>query len=232
MTPTPPRLDPFDAAVITCLVASIAFALLIAGFVRWELVQGLLGLWPLFLALSGIAWLTIDAWAPMKASPLRQVGGLAAFVAVEALASAPLVAVGWEVAGPRAILGAAAVTGMTFAALAVFSIIKPTTYLEPIDPLVVLLVIVFSIVLVGLGLHIPIGLVWATPLVGVTGVLALDQTAKVFAYTDAGQWAAGGTRLFACVSVLFAEFIYYFVSMVRGEECLWDCFIRRVSEFL
>jgi hypothetical protein len=89
----------------------------------------------------------------------------------------------------------------------------------------VLGIIVFATLTARIGLKLPVALVWASPLIGVTGVLALDQIAKVAAYTGPGESVAGGTRLFACVSVLFAEFVYYFVSAARGEGFLWDLFI-------
>jgi hypothetical protein len=217
--------DPFGAAVLVCGVALGSLAMLVAGLVGFELVHGVMALWPVFLAASAVAWLTIDAWSPLSARPWRQVGALVAFVCVEALALTPLVAVGWEVAGARAILGAVLATGATCAGLTVFALMKPTTYLEPIDPLVVLGVMGLAVSMVGIGLGLPIGLVWAVPLIAVTGTLALDQIASVAVFGP-GQHIAGGTRLFGCASVLFAELVYYFVSMTRGEDLLRTLFVR------
>lgn len=87
----------------------------------------------------------------------------------------------------------------------------------------------FALLMAAIGLGLPVGLVWAAPLITVTGVLVLDQTAKVATYVRRGQAAAGGTRLFGCLSLLFAEFVYYFVSMVRGESPLWELFIHFVG---
>lgn len=221
-------LDPFDAAMLVGVVASGCFAMLIAGLVHFEIVHGVVALWPVFLAGSAVAWLTIDGWSPLSARPLRQVACLAAFVCIEALAITPLVAIGLEVAGVRAILGAALATGTICAGLSLFALMKPTTYLEPIDPLVVLGVTGLAVSMVGIGLGLPIGLVWAAPLIAVTGTLALDQIAGVAGFGP-GQHLAGGTRLFACASVLFAELVYYFVSMTRGEDLLWRRFVRFVA---
>ncbi len=230
MNRTSSSLDPYDAAVLVCVVASGVFGLLIAMIVRHELVHGLIGLWPVLLALSGVAWITVDTWAPCAVSRRRQIMSLVAFVCVQGLAVAPLVAVGWEVAGPRAVLGAALATGTMFAGLVVFALAKPTTYLEPIDPLVVLVLMALSVLAVGIGLGLPLGLLWATPVVAITGVMALDQTAAVAAYTKRGEGVAGGTRLFICVTVLFADFLYYFVAMAKTERSLWEPFIRLVAD--
>jgi len=199
--------------------------MLVAGLIGFEVVHGVLTLWPLFLAASVVGWATIDAWSPLSARPWRQVGALAAFVCVEALAVTPLVAVGWEVAGARAILGAVLATGATCMGLTVFALLKPTTYLEPIDPFVVLGIMGLAVSMVGIGLGLSVGLVWAVPLIAVSGTLALDQIASVTAFGP-GQHIAGGTRLFACASLLFAELVYYFVSMTRGDDMLQTLFVR------
>lgn len=216
--------DPFDRAVLVNAAASTVFGGLIVTVLRLDLVHAIVGLWPVFLALSAIAWLMIDTWSPREAPPRRQLVALAAFVGLEALAVAPLVALGWELAGSTPILGAAMATAMTFAALAVFALLKPTTYLEPIDPLIVVGLLAAIVLLVGLGLGLPLGLVWATTFIGVTAVLALDQIAKEAVHARAGEVTASATRLFACVSVLFAEFVYYFAAMVRPEGLLWQSF--------
>ena len=216
-----PRLDPFDAAVLVCLIASTVFGLVIAVVVHFEVGHAVLVLWPVLLALSGVAWMTIEMWVPTDASLRRQALGLLALVAVQALAAAPIVALGWEVAGGHPVLASAGATGLVFAGLCVFAIIKPATEVEPIDPLVVLALVVFATLMMGLGLGLPVRFVVAAPVVAVTGILALGEISKVAAY-GTGAAVAGGARLFSCVSVLFGEFLYYFVSLTRGDAWLWD----------
>ncbi len=230
MTNEPRKLDPFDAAVLVCVSASGAFGLLIAAIVRAQIADFLLPVWPILLALSAIGWITIDRWSPRHASRWRQLAGLAVFVCIEALAAAPIAAIGWEVAGARAVLGAGLATGATFAGLVVFALVKPTSDVEPTDPLVILALITTALVVAGVGLGLPLGIVWAAPLIGITSVFVLSEIANVAVHTGRGEATTGGTRLFACVGVLFGEFLYYFVSMADAQDSLWGPFRTFVGD--
>ncbi|MCX4246000.1 hypothetical protein [Paraliomyxa miuraensis] len=221
-------LDPLDAAVIVFVVACAGFGLLVSALVHFEVVDRILPLWPLFLAVSAVAWMTLDVWSPPSASPGPQVIRLVAFVCVEALAAAPMVALGWELAGPATVVGAALAAGATCAGLVVFALLKPTTYLEPIDPLIALGIMGLVVATVGLGLGLPLRLVWAVPLLGLTATIALREIASVAGFGP-DQHVAGGTRLFACGAVLFAQLLHYFVSMARADDLVWLLLVRALG---
>lgn len=200
--------------MLVCVVATIGYAGLAAAAVWSELVHAIIPWWPLFAAASLLGWISLDVWSPRQAGPARQVAALVAFVGLQVLATSPLVAMGLELGGPRVIAGAGIVTLAVFAALTVFALAKPTTYLEPIDPLVVLAILVGVTVIVALGLHLPARFAWGAAAIGLTGIFVLREISNTFAYVGPGEHVAGGTHLFACISVLFAELVYYFTALV------------------
>ncbi|MCH9687290.1 MAG: hypothetical protein K0V04_38000, partial [Deltaproteobacteria bacterium] len=215
------RLDPFDAALVVGVLAAAAFAGMLMVIAHYTLLDYLAGIWLICAVLSGAAWLTLGTWTPRSS----RTGGLlvlVAFIVIEAIALAPLVLVGWDVAGPRAVLGAGMATGMVFAGLVLTALLKPTTELEPIDTLTVFGMLVTGVVVTGVGLGLPLRLLWATPLLFVTGVLALHLVARVAASSPREDALSGGTVLFGCMSVLFAELTHYFTTMVRPDVDLWS----------
>jgi hypothetical protein len=210
------RLDPFDASMLVCLGASVAFAGLTALASASELVHGVALVWPLVVAASALAWLLLDVWCPLRPMAVRTVVALVVYVGVEVLVAAPMVALARELAGLRIVAGASLVAAIVFAALTVFALIKPTTYLEPVDLFVVIAVLVIATVLVGLGLHLPLRFGWGAAAIGLTGIWVLREIANTFAYVSPGEHVAGGTRLFACLSVLFIELLYDFTKLAQA----------------
>ena len=202
--------------MLVCLGASLGFAVLTALASASELVHGVALVWPVVVAASALAWLLLDAWCPLRPAGARGVVALVVYVGVEVLTAAPMVALARELGGLRIVAGATLVAVVVFAALTVFALAKPTTYLEPIDPLVVVAVLVITTVLVALGLHLPMRFGWGAAAIAITGVFALRQISDTFAYVPPGAHVAGGTRLFACLTVLFLELLYYFTALAQA----------------
>ncbi len=170
---------------------------------------------PLVVAASMLAWILVDVWCPLGPTTARGVARLIGYVGLQALVTAPLVALAQELAGLRVVAGAGIVAATVFAALTVFAIVKPTTNLEPIDPLVVIAIFVIATILVALGLHLPLRFAWGAAAIPVTGMLVLREISNTFAFASRGAHVAGGTRLFACLSVLFGELLFYFTKLAQ-----------------
>ncbi len=220
----PRRLDPFDASLIVCVAAVVVFGLLVALVAGTEAMHRAYLLWPLLLALSAVGWGTIDSWAPTDASALRMAPALLGFVTIEALAVAPLVDAAWDVGGPWSVLGAGIATGVLFAGLVTRALLKPTTELQLVDLLVAPGLVMAATFLAAVAVGLPLRLAPMSGLIGLSGLLALGEISKVFSYVGAGQAWAGGARLFACVTLLFAELVVHFGTLVRGDaffETLW-----------
>lgn len=213
----PRRLDPFDASMMTCLLAVTVFGLLVALVVGTETLHRAYMLWPLLLALSAVGWATIDRWAPTGASALRMVPTLLGFIALEAFAVAPLVDSALDVAGPNAVLGATIASGLLFAALVTRALLKPTTELQLVDLLLAPALVMTATFFAALVLGLPLRLAPMSGLIGLTGVLVLREIGKVFSYVGPGHAWAGGARLFACAALLFAQLVAHFGTVVYGD---------------
>lgn len=219
-----PRLDPFDASLLVCVGAVAVFGLLVAVVAGTEAMHGAYLVWPLFLALSAVGWAKIDSWAPTDAPSLRMAAALLAFVTVEALAVAPLVDAAWNGAGPRAVAAAGIATGLLFAGLVTRALLKPITELQVVDLLIAPGLVMAATFFTAIAVGLPLRLAPMSGLVGLSGLLALAEISRVFSYVGRGQAWAGGARLFACVTVLFAELVVNFGTLVRGDaflEALW-----------
>ncbi len=209
---------------MVCVVAVAVFGLLVAAVVGIEALHRAYLVWPLFLALSAVGWATIDSWAPTDAPALRMAAALLGFVTIEALAVAPVVDAAWDVAGPCSVIGAGIATGMLFAGLVTRALLKPATELEVVDLLVAPGLVMAATFLAALAVGLPLRLAPMSGLIGLSGLLALGEIGRVFSYVRAGQGWAGGARLFACVTLLFAELVVHFGTVVRGDaffEALW-----------
>lgn len=218
------RLEPFDASLLVCVVAVAVFGLLVAVLTGTESMHRAYLVWPLFLALSAVGWATIDTWAPTDAPALRMAPALLGFVTIEALAVAPLVDTAWDVGGPRSVLGAGIATGVLFAGLVTRALLKPTTELQVVDLLVAPGLVMAATFFAAVAVGLPLRLAPMSGLIGLSGLFALREISSVFSYVGAGQAWAGGARLFACVTLLFAELVVHFGTAVHGDaffETLW-----------
>ena len=207
--------DPFDGAVVICGIATAVYAALIAILGFTEVVHLLVSAWPVLATASLLAWLLIEALAPLTPAHARrtQLIVLVGIVLLEATAAAPIVALCWEFGGAQLVAGAALITCACFSALTVYAIAKPALHLEVFDPLVVLAILGGTTILFALGLGLPLRFFWGAVAIWLTTLFILRDICIAHGHVTKGRRVAAATRLFIGLNVLFVELTAYFAHL-------------------
>lgn len=209
----------------------LVFAGLLAAAIYSQITAVLIGMWPVFLALAAVSWLTIDRWAALEKPSAVRLLHFGAFIFIQMGAALPFVAVAWEVA-PRLVLGASVASLASFAGLFVFALRKPTTYLEPVDPFIVAGITTFVNLVAMLALGLRFDLVVVAPLIALTGIMVLSTICNVVNYVGEGEHVGGGLHLFAAAAVLFNEFMVVFISHGGAAEMLREFLVLHLDVWL
>lgn len=201
------------------VLAVVAFAVATAALADADLASAILGWWPLVAAAVGLSWFSIEAWSPRGGSVAWQAVALALFVALQAVAAAPLAFILADSFGADAIWAWVTMSGLCFFGLVVYAIVKPTHEVTPTDAFVTLAITLASVGVAVAGFGLPFGNVVGAALVAIVNIVLLDRISDGLMLDGPRRGFAAATRLFACGAVIAGELGW---GMLRWPQaCAW-----------
>ena len=201
------------------LLAVVAFAAATAVLADADIASSILGWWPLVAGAAGLSWLSVEAWSPRGGSVPWQVIALMAFVAIQALAAAPLAFILADSLGPAAIRAWITMSAACFFGLVGYGVFKPTYEVTPTDASVTLAITVGAVALAVVVFDLPFGNVVGAGLVALVNIVLLDRIGDALMLDGPGRGFAAATRLFGCGAVIAGELGW---GMLRWPQvCAW-----------
>ena len=201
------------------LLAVAAFAAATAALADAEIAGAILGWWPLVGAAAALSWFSVEAWSPRSSSVAWQGFALAMFVAIQAVAAAPLAFILADSLGPDAIRAWITMSGLCFFGLVGYGLLKPTYEITPTDAFVTLAITVGSVGLAVAVFDLPFGNVVGAGLVAIINIVLLDRIGDALMLAGPGRGFAAATRMFGCSAVIAGELGW---GMLRWPQvCDW-----------
>lgn len=201
------------------LLAVAVFAALTAVLADADLASAILGWWPIVAAAAGLSWFSVEAWSPRGGSVAWQAIALAVYVAIQAVAAAPLAFILADSLGAEAISAWVTMSGVCFFGLLAYGIAKPTYEVTPTDAFVTFGITIGSVGLAVFVFGLPFGNVVGAGLVAIINIVLLDRIGDALMLDGPGRGFAAATRLFGCGAVIAGELGW---GMLRWPQaCAW-----------
>ncbi|MGB1015974.1 MAG: hypothetical protein ACPG4T_17690 [Nannocystaceae bacterium] len=195
----------------------VALLLAITGS---DVIDNILPFWPLWFGLSIVASVTADSWTPTHASIPSKLLAFIAFVAIQALGTAPIALSVYAAGEAGYIFAWAWMSGLCASGIIGYAVIKQTFEIEPIDALAALLITVSSVFVITVCYGLDPGFVVASPIFALPNLMLMHSVGNVMLSDGQGRSTAGSLHLISA-AVFVANELGFFMAQWGPRIVEW-----------